>query len=258
MLIAGSVAIVGILGAGGYLLPDSLPSIAALTDSPEGIMDDLVSVLKSTKSTLDSINDESSRDAAVSKLNSLQQECDEIMIRAVKFGPLEMEEYNALIKQASAELRDIKPEPGGTAEEKAKRLQLLTGKLMDASMGVTFAMADIESVIRKAWAPLPPPTDEKQELEHEILMLERRAWIAAMTSRGKEQAAIRNINEATGDLQALLDDRPESLQSKRLFSVDSPYFMKSFKPPLRPPGQSLISQEVEAAAAEFSRLRRGV
>ncbi len=261
LTIVGVVALLGIIGGGWFLFRDQLPSIssiASITDSPRAIVDDFISAAKQTRSTIQSIDDESSRDAAIAKLKSIKQDCYEIMCRAAEFGPLETETYNSLVDRVNAQLGDKAKETERSAEEMKQRRALATGELIDEMMAVAFTLGDVQSAIRQAWAPLAEPKNEKEKLEYEILMMQRDVWVTAMTSRGNEASAVRKIDGASEELQQLLDSKLESLGSERLFSAGSPYFMKSFKLASGMFGQSPVSQEVSDAAARFAALKDGI
>ena len=95
------MAVVVVWRIGGYFAWDKLPteSLTALVpvmDSPEKILKDYADIADNLRSTLDSIQDEKSRDRAIPRLQSMTETCGELSRRAVDVGPLTQEKMESL------------------------------------------------------------------------------------------------------------------------------------------------------------------
>ena len=73
----GGAAVVGVGGylAWDYLPTESLRAMIPIMDSPEKVLKEYVSVASELRTTIDSIEDDASRDAAIPKIQALANQC---------------------------------------------------------------------------------------------------------------------------------------------------------------------------------------
>lgn len=192
-IVIGLVSVVGVaaLVVGGYFLYQALPagSIARLNplgDSPAKVIDRLYGISTQCATELESIKDESSRDAAIKELNTLADEARELQRAAIMMGPVPESERNELVKQYNQKTEPLRDRLKA-ASTQVREKNLNTPELLEATLAIGFAISDVGMAMDVGWKEMPEPKNEFEELEHAVAIIERDIWrqLASVTTENQ-------------------------------------------------------------------------
>ena len=227
----GVVMAVVVLGIGGYFAWDKLPteSLTALVpvmDSPEKILKDYADIADDLRSTLDSIQDEKSRDRAIPRLQAMTESCGELSRRAVDVGPLTHEKMESLGAWFKTQIPERSKRLKASTESVNQRRALMNGALTDVLFDLAFALGSVEGSLKTAWTPLAEPKNATQEVECEIIKLRRKIWGAVATA--VDESDYQDLNgtyrDVADELEALMDEHLDTIESSNFMQPGSPYF----------------------------------
>ncbi len=175
---------IGLLGGIGYLVVQMLPvgSLAKLNpigDSPSSVIGGLRDVVNKMATEFESIDDEASRDAAVENLKDLVDQARDLQKRAVRLGTVPEDERVALYQRYRNEIPPVRDRVKAAAKRVRDR-NLGNNALMEASVTIGFAIADVGMAIDAGWKALPEPKSKWEELEFEKTKLDRDTWRALL------------------------------------------------------------------------------
>jgi hypothetical protein len=235
LLACGILAGIGFVGGIGLLLYKQLPtgSIARLNplgDSPESILAGMKSILASAADELESIQDDASRDAAISDLNELASQARDLQRRAVMLDPISEERRRSIEQRFETEFEPV------SRRLKAALAQVRSRSLGDANLTnstllFSFAVSDVGSAISVGWKELPQPQGDWESLEYEKTVIERDVWRKVLCAVSEEdfQTLSNELAEIPSRYESLveLQERVASSGTSST-AVRSPYHDFSF------------------------------
>ncbi|MGI9474074.1 MAG: hypothetical protein ACR2NZ_21215 [Rubripirellula sp.] len=231
LIVLGCLLGTATLGVVGYFAWDKLPtesltSLVPIVDSPEKVLKDYVDIADDLRRTLDSIDDEKSRDKAIPQIQGLTERCSELSRRAVAVGPLKQEKLQSLGSWIKTQVPEKSRSLKTSTERVSQRKSLATPALTSALLDLVFALSRVDGTLKSAWTPLPEPSNPTQQVEYEIILVRRSVWgaVASVASERAFQNLDGDYADAAEKLEAIIEEHTEIIQSKSFLSVGSPYF----------------------------------
>jgi hypothetical protein len=160
--IAGMVAI-GLLATGAYSYLAEVPEekwaeIVPGMESPSKLLREFTNVSEALLETFGEIEDTSSRDRAIGRLEMMSARFRGIAQRATALAPLSAAQLGKLDPAYREEVARLSQQANAAAKELQGRRQLLSGQFIAALHEVTTAMDAAAESIRTGWQPAPPAT----------------------------------------------------------------------------------------------------
>ncbi len=180
------VAGLGLAGFAAYrwLPVGVITKLNPLGDSHGSVLRRLNDIASNMVGVLDSIHDDSGRQAAIGKIQALSSEARELQRRATHLGEIDEQEYNRLASQFNSDAAATK-ERMRTAVANLRQRNLISDELSGSSIAMALAMDDVGMAIQIGWKSLPVPENKAEELVHDKVGIQRNIWreVAAVTSK---------------------------------------------------------------------------
>lgn len=195
-------------------------------DPPEKILKHYADIADDLRSTLDSIQDEKSRDRAIPRLQAMTETCRELSRRAVDVGPLTQEKMESRGAWFKTQIPERSKRLKASTESVNQRRALMNGALTDSLFDLAFALGSVEGSLKTAWSPLADPKNATQEVECEIINLRRKIWGAVATA--VDESEYQDLNgtyqDVAEELDVLMEEHGDTIQSPNFMQPGSPYF----------------------------------
>lgn len=220
----------GVVGAIGYFAYQALPTGAIsqlnpLGDSPDAVVGGLLSVVGQTAEQMESIKDETSRDAAIENLSDLVEQSRELQKRAIRLGTVSESKRKTLVREYDEQIKPLKDRLK-IASQSISQKNLRSRPLLEASVAVSFAISDVGIAMNVGWMEMPPPQDKWEELEYGKAIIDRDVWraIACVTTEKEYQALPQELADAPDRYRKLAPLQKEVAEAQgSATSPRSPY-----------------------------------
>ncbi|MGE3407202.1 MAG: MJ0042-type zinc finger domain-containing protein [Pirellulales bacterium] len=175
-----------------------------IADTPAKVADDVVATVREVNSTLKSIRDPASRDAAIKKLAAFDEQFTEQLVRVSRFAPLPNDDLKQLLKRTNEQLSPLNAE----SKQISSQLQntgLVNEELLFVLIPLSSASSRVLDAIDTGLRELPAAKldGEKYELElaqHLRAALVLVSQINSADDYGKTVQGLQERVEAIADL----------------------------------------------------------
>ena len=179
-------------------------------DTPDGLAEEFKEHAVALRDTLQAIEDERSRDAAIPKLWEIAGELNELALRAGRLEPLADAEFSAFVKRLGQppDAQSFDANRGAQLRQRGILSEELTAAALESASALSLAGSALFSGLKA----LPAAAGEAESLEREKVELMRAAArsVCRVSSGADLDAAAADLERFTAALRALVSKK-ESL-----------------------------------------------
>lgn len=228
-----TVCLVGISGLLTVLLvavvfPRQLASVhhgsvyvPAVADGPRSVVKDFISASDEIAGAMRSVGGKTT-DEVIVDLESSRRRCEAISRRAAAIGPLSDAEADAISDLLSRQSRSAKTKLQDSIE-RARQTGQYQGRLRAIGDNALTSLDKIQGVVARAWEPIPEPTSATERVGHQVLLVQRRVWLACANPVDERQT-VTVVKEAIEELEMLIEQHSSLLAEHPIHRLGSPYF----------------------------------